>query len=783
MAGRVGKIGEFDAALEEWGNYMERVTHYFAANGIEADKQKDTFLCCIGRDTFGLLRTLVAPAKPGEKTYKELVDALTAHLAPKPLVIAERFRFHKRVQKEGESIKVYAASLQKLAEHCAFGQSLADTLRDRLVCGMRNEKVQQRLLTMGNLTFRKAVEEAEMAERASKDVVEFHESVPEVHRLPAHAGGRCYRCDGQHDPQTCRFLNEQCNFCKKRGHVERACMSKKRFSRGSSTWREQKAPPRMVKTVERPVGSMDELESGDETLNWGGVYTMAQWKDGKPMYVEVMIEGQQVKMELDTGAAVSLLPYQVYQENFAHLPLDKTQVRLKTYTGEHVLSRGLIKVEVRKGTESARLPLLVVNGTGPPLFGRNWLAKIPIDWSYIKSLTCSTTVTLWQQRLEQLIAKYPGLGQDSVGKMADVKAHLTLKDGAVPVFMKARPVPYSLRAKVETELARLEREGILTQVTWSDWATPVVVVPKTDGSVRLCGDFKVTVNPALNIDRYPLPRIEDILATLGGSTVFSKIDLQLAYLQMELDDASKELTKIHTHKGLFRYNRLAFGIASAPAIWQRAIERVLEGIPKTQCLLDDIIVAGAGEEEHLQLLEQVLKRLNRYHLTINKRKCVFFQKEVSYCGYRVDGEGLHKTAEKVQSVTEALPPSNVSQLRAFLGMVNYYHRFLPNLSTTLAPLHHLLKKETKWVWSTECVAAFDKVKQLMSSDTVLTHFNPRYPLVLACDASAYGLGAVLSPTLCQMEGNDRWRMLQGPCRLRNATMPRLTRRHWLLCGQ
>eukprot|EP00731_Ephydatia_muelleri_P013854 Em0007g1164a len=691
MAGRVGKIGEFDAALEEWGNYMERVTHYFAANGIEADKQKDTFLCCIDRDTFGLLRTLVAPAKPGEKTYKELVDALTAHLAPKPLVIAERFRFHKRVQKEGESIKVYAASLQKLAEHCAFGQSLADTLRDRLVCGMRNEKVQQRLLTMGDLTFRKAVEEAEMAERASKDVVEFHESVHEVHRLPAHAGGRCYRCDGQHDPQTCRFLNEQCNFCKKRGHVERACMSKKRFSRGSSTRREQKAPPRMVKTVERPVGSMDELESGDETLNWGGVYTMAQWKDGKPMYVEVMIEGQQVKMELDTGAAVSLLPYQVYQENFAHLPLDKTQVRLKTYTGEHVLPRGLIKVEVRKGTESARLPLLVVNGTGPPLFGRNWLAKIPIDWSYIKSLTCSTTVTLRQQRLEQLIAKYPGLGQDSVGKMADVKAHLTLKDGAVPVFMKARPVPYSLRAKVETELARLEREGILTQVTWSDWATPVVVVPKTDGSVRLCGDFKVTVNPALNIDRYPLPRIEDILATLGGSTVFSKIDLQLAYLQMELDDASKELTTIHTHKGLFRYNRLAFGIASAPAIWQRAIERVLEGIPKTQCLLDDIIVAGAGEEEHLQLLEQVLERLNRYHLTINKRKCVFFQKEVSYCGYRVDGEGLHKTAEKV--------------------------------------------------------------KQLMSSDTVLTHFNPRYPLVLACDASAYGLGAVLSHTM--PDGGER----------------------------
>ena len=158
-----------------------------------------------------------------------------------------------------------------------------------------------------------------------------------------------------------------------------------------------------------------------------------------------------------------------------------------------------------------------------------------------------------QQRLECLLARYPDIARDTIGKMADVKAKLTLRNGAIPVFMKARPVPYSLRTKVETELERLERENI-TPVTWSEWATPVVVVPKADGSVRLCGDFKVTVNPALNIDQYPLPRIEDILATLGGSTVFSKIDLQSAYLQMELDDDSKKLATIHTHKGLYRYN-------------------------------------------------------------------------------------------------------------------------------------------------------------------------------------------------------------------------------------
>ena len=177
--------------------YLERLQCYLVANDVADDKKWDTFLCCVGRETFGLLRALVSPAKPTDKTFQELTVALTAHLAPKPLVIAERFRFHEREQKEEEPIKVYAASLQKLAKHCEFGAGLADTLRDRLVCGMKNKKVQRRLLTMKNLTYAMALEEAEMAERAAKDAAQFHESgsAVEVHQVPKKTE-RCYRCEG-----------------------------------------------------------------------------------------------------------------------------------------------------------------------------------------------------------------------------------------------------------------------------------------------------------------------------------------------------------------------------------------------------------------------------------------------------------------------------------------------------------------------------------------------------------------------------------------------------------
>ena len=220
--------------------------------------------------------------------------------------------------------------------------------------------------------------------------------------------------------------------------------------------------------------------------------------------------------------------------------------------------------------------------------------------------------------------KFPQIMQDTIGTMAKIKGRLVLREGTSPMFMKAPPIPYSLQEKVERELERMVQEGALTPVTWSEWASPVVVAPKADGTVRICGDFKATVNPCLKVDQYPLPRIEDIFATLGGSTVFSKIDLHLAYLQMELEEESKECTTINTPKGLYRFNRLAFGIASAPALWQRAIEQVLAGIPKTQCLLDDIIVAGSTDEEHLKLLDEVLGRLNEYNLSINKKKSKFF---------------------------------------------------------------------------------------------------------------------------------------------------------------
>ncbi|CAC5415741.1 Uncharacterized protein K02A2.6 [Mytilus coruscus] len=197
---------------------------------------------------------------------------------------------------------------------------------------------------------------------------------------------------------------------------------------------------------------------------------------------------------------------------------------------------------------------------------------------------------------------------------------------------------------------------------------------------------------------------------------------------------------------------MAFGIASAPAIWQRTIEQILSGIPGTQRLLDDMIITGSTDEEHLNNLESVLKRLNQYGLKANIDKCEFFKDSVTFCGHVIDKHGLHKTPDKIKAIKNAPAPENVAQLKSILGLINYYAKFLPDLSATLSPLHNL-RKDTTWKWTKECQEAFDKVKDLITSDMILTHFNPELPVTLACDASPYGLGAVISPRY--PNGSDR----------------------------
>ena len=198
-----------------------------------------------------------------------------------------------------------------------------------------------------------------------------------------------------------------------------------------------------------------------------------------------------------------------------------------------------------------------------------------------------------------------------------------MRPGAQPKFCKPRSIPFAIKTAIEQELDRLEDSGAIEKVTHSDWAAPIVPVPKKDGKFRICGDYKVTVNQALDVEQYPLPKPEDLFTTLAGGKKFSKLDLSQAYQQLTLDTESSKYVTINTHRGLYRYLRLPFGVASAPAIFQKVMDTILQGIPHVICYIDDILVTGANDSDHLNNLATVLQRLETHGVRMKKAKCEF----------------------------------------------------------------------------------------------------------------------------------------------------------------
>ena len=459
-----------------------------------------------------------------------------------------------------------------------------------------------------------------------------------------------------------------------------------------------------------------------------------------PIFADAKVHGQTLRFEVDTGAGVSILPAALYTRKFADQPLQPCRLRLTTYNGETLHSQGVMCVPVEINGQRADAELYVVDCEGPPLLGRSWLEQFRLDWTAVHAIT---TVPA-SQAVQDLKARYQAVFGSDQGRMKGVQARLTLKPDAVPRFMKARSVPLALRPKVEEELHRMEKAGIVTKVDWSSWATPVVPVVKPNGKVRLCCDFKVTVNPQLCVDQHPLPLIDDIFASLSGGTRFTTLDLTAAYTQMEVEDDSRPLLTLNTHMGLYRLNRLAYGVVSAPALWQRAMDALLRDIPMVECTIDDIIISGHNDEEHLHHLEEVLTRLEKAGLRLNPQKCKFLANTVQYCGHTISKEGIHTMPSKVDAIQNAPAPETVSQVRSFVGLVTYYQRFIPDMATMLNPLTSLLQKDRQFQWTPERAAAFHQVKTVLASSKVLAHYDANLPIRVACDASPYGLGAVLS---------------------------------------
>ncbi|XP_064469539.1 uncharacterized protein K02A2.6-like [Ornithodoros turicata] len=513
--------------------------------------------------------------------------------------------------------------------------------------------------------------------------------------------------------EACRHRNTVCHSCGKKGHLAKVCQRK-------ANKKKEQVEDKKKSDKKKPVHAVEDPSEDEEATSVSQVFDLWNASDrSDPFRAHVVLDGVPLEMELDTGAGVSIIGENVLRKVLPHAKLETSNVLLRSYSAELTRVRGCVNVQVNFRDKQECLPLYVAPGSCPNLFGRTWMKAFGM------ALTAEDIQVCVVSTVEDVIAKHQDVFSDTLGTLKDVTAKLEIQDGARPRFFKARAVPFALQDRVAEELQRMQREGIIQSVKTSEWAAPIVPVVKRDG-------------------RYPIPRVAELFAKLSGGKKFSKLDLKDAYQQILLDEESKKLVTINTQKGLYRYVRLPFGVFTAPALFQRIMENLLEDLRGVVVYFDDILVTGKDDDDHKKNLDIVLRMLEEAGLRLKLEKCIFMAPRVHYLGPIITEAGLHPDPKKVEAVTKAPAPTNVKTSQSYLGLVNYYRTFLPDLSIVLHPLNKLLGANAQWTWGTEQQLALQKSKDLLTSARVLAHFDPKKPLVLVCDASPYGVGAVLA---------------------------------------
>lgn len=765
---------EFDPNKDNFEVWMERLEIHFIELECENDEtvKRNTLLKSMGSEAYGVVRSLCDPKLPKDTEFNDMVEYLKKYYLPTVIIFSERKKFYDAKKTDGESVTAWFTRVKKLAGKCKFGTNLDAVVLDKFVCGLPGIIFERLCEEDEKLTAANALKKALIVE--SKLTVKAKGTECEVNFVKKHRTKKsynnkskenntthgdqkkkkdCKHCGWRnHASESCRYKTAKCNKCLSIGHLANVCKSNNKSKEVNFIEPNKDSSQNFSKS--NFFSKANEIDySQYETEGQFGVYMMEDENEeangstdmyhGSRVYVlPVGIDGVELSVACDTGAPLSLMSIGMFDKLYNRSQLKHCKLKFTNYSGNRIPIVGEFFANVTYRGQTKKISFVVTDTRSPPLLSRNFLRKF--NFELVQSDTNVNTVESKNETIEQIKTEFKEVFDGKLGAYKLSKINLPIDKNAKPVFCKPRTVPFAWKTKIEKQLNDLVENGVLVPVNDAKWGTPLVPLPKPNGEIRICGDYKVTLNKYLNDFKYPLPRIEEIFASLQGGILFTKLDLSNAYNQLILDDESQDLCSWSTHIGTFKMTRLPFGVKPAAPLFQKTIENLIRGIPNVINYLDDIVVTGPTLKEHVNTLRAVLNKLTEAGLKLNLTKCAFFQEKINYLGFCIDKDGLSKTKERIKSVVDAPIPKDISELRAFLGMVNYYSKFINNFSAKMAPLYDLLKKDNIFDWNENCQSAYEAIKIDVTSDQVLVHFNPEAPLILETDASQNAIAGVLS---------------------------------------
>ncbi|XP_019614733.1 PREDICTED: uncharacterized protein K02A2.6-like [Branchiostoma belcheri] len=697
-----------------WKRWKEEILLYLdLAVEDDAAKKRKTLLYLIGENarkvygTFTIVNAQNEAVAEADRTVEQIVAAFETYCNPKKNETVERYKFFTRSQSNGETFDEYITDLKTLAAECGFGEIRESLIRDRILIGILDGKVRERLLRESNLSLVKCAEICRAAEVSKQSIQTMEQvTVHVVKKKPqapqASRTSVCKYCAKRHaaNKEACPAYGKECASCGKRNHFARACRSgETKQPRSGRSQAQGRKKPLVHMLQEEAVMTVTEEEK---------TYSMSGPRYAKQVHARMALEGHLVTFQLDLGATCNVMPKHILDSNNIQYKTTGAQRVLTMYNNSQIVSEGETNLKMTNPKTWRRyvVNFVVIDSGSMPLLGSNAIQQIgvvTVHYDRILALSGSKPRLIQSTHSkaltkESLLEVYPDVFS-GLGRLPG-KCHLEVDESVKPVVHPPRRVPVAMKAQLQKELDKMTEDGVIEPVTVpTPWVSSLVTVLKPTGKLRICIDPR-DLNAALKRSHYPAPTIEDILPELKKAKVFSVLDAKSGYWQVVLDEESSLLTTFNTPSGRYKWKRLPFGIKSSPEEFQRRLDQALEGLEGIKPIVDDILVWGEGEtmaeaiSHHDANLKRLMQRCRERGLKLNAEKVKLRQQEVPFHGHLITSQGLKVDPSKVTAVMKMPRPEDAQGVQRLIGFVTYLAKFLPKLSDICEPLRKLIAKET-----------------------------------------------------------------------------------------
>ena len=712
--------------LEIWKAWKNDFLIYLQAteSASKSDLVKSSILLhCIGKNAKEIYQTFTFDQDSDKMKYDSIIAKFDEYFMPRKNLTFLRFSFLTARQEQGEKFDDFYTRLRKLSEDCELGDLRNSLVKDVIIIGLYDKRLQERLLRESDINLDKVLKNCRACE-ASKiqtKTIQKKEGQPHVDRLKKktrnHGPSKeminnCKFCAGQHPRGSCPAYSRTCSKCNQKGHYSSCCTKSSRDSDKSTKHRKRRSGKKVDKVQNDSSdseSSSDEFFIGSITLDKQNltdtVVDAIQKSDPPPLvneyssdYVDsddersysddsnssfpdgsisddpddedwnIVIEtnGTDITYKMDSGAQVDVLPLRCYRRLRKPAKLHKTSSKLTAYSGHKIKVVGKCIVYLRRNGKIYPVLFTVADTNSPPILG----LKSCLRLNLIKRVDSIDVLPSYLSNFE-----------DCFGELGTLKKeyHIVMDPNVTPVIDACRKVPVALRDRLQKELVRMEKLGIITPVTEpTDWVSSMVMVEKPNGSLRICLD-PANLNKAIKRHHHKLPSTDDILAQMPGAKFFCKLDASNAYWQVLLDEESSHLLTFNTPFGRYHFLRMPFGIHSASEICQAYIAEIIERVTGALNCQDDIIVWGTTLPELRERVVACLKAIRDSGLKLNLSKCQFEMTELDFLRHTLSANGIEPDFRKIEAILEMPNPTNVKELQRFLGMINYLGKFIPKL--------------------------------------------------------------------------------------------------------